>query len=135
MLSIPGLIGLISGNLAYGLQAGIGGFTYLYVFNGPYAQRAKKLFFVLIGMTLSVGLGTLFAPHPFLAALIMGLIGAVGTFIFGALRIPGPAAVFFVLGFAMTAGMPVDPGLAPLRAGFVLIGGILAWLVGMAGRY
>lgn len=38
----PVFIGLLFGNLAYGLLAGIGGFTYLYVFNQPYHQRAKR---------------------------------------------------------------------------------------------
>ncbi|MFF2445869.1 FUSC family protein [Neobacillus sp. NPDC058068] len=131
--AIPALIGLLSGNLAYGMQAGIGGFTFLYVFNEPYAQRAKKLFWVMIGLSLSVGLGTMLAPYPWLFALMVGVIGAVGTFIFGALQIPGPAAVFFVLCFSMTSGMPIDPALAPLRASLVLLGGLLSWVIGMAG--
>lgn len=133
--AIPALIGWLLGNITYGLQAGIGGFTYLYVFNEPYAQRAKKLFFVLIGMTLSVGLGTLVAPIPLLSAFMVGIIGTLATFIFGALQIPGPAAVFFILGFAMTTGMPIDPTLAPLRAGLVFLGGVLSWVIGMAGWF
>lgn len=132
---IPPLIGLILGNLQYGLLAGIGAFTYLYVFNIPYAQRAKKLFFVLIGISLSVGLGTLLAPFPFASAITVGLIGAIATFIFGSLRIIGPAAIFFVLAFAMSTGMALDPSLAPLRAGLVLLGGILSWFIGMMGWF
>lgn len=131
----PALIGLLSGNLSYGMQAGIGGFTYLYVFNEPYAERAKKLFFVMLGMSLSVGLGTLIAPTPILAVLMMGIIGFVGTFIFGALHIPGPAAIFFVLGFAMTTNMPIDASLALERAGLVLLGGLLSWVIGMVGWF
>lgn len=131
--AIPALIGLLNGNLAYGMQAGIGGFTYLYVFNEPYAQRANKLFWVMVGLSLSVGMGTMLAPYPLVFALMVGVIGAVGTFIFGALKIPGPAAVFFVLCFSMTSGMPINPALAPLRAGLVLLGGLLSWLIGMVG--
>ncbi|MFJ7931012.1 hypothetical protein [Peribacillus sp. NPDC096448] len=52
--ALPVFIGLLFGNLAYGLLAGIGGFTYLYVFNQPYHQRAKKIFFVMVGLALSV---------------------------------------------------------------------------------
>lgn len=48
--ALPVIIGLLFGNLEYGLLAGMGGFTYLYVFNIPYAQRAKKLFWVILGM-------------------------------------------------------------------------------------
>ncbi|MFJ7726218.1 FUSC family protein [Neobacillus sp. NPDC097160] len=131
--AIPAFIGLLTGNLAYGMQAGIGGFTFLYVFNEPYAERAKKLFWVMIGLSLSVGIGTILAPYTLLSALMVGVIGALGTFIFGALQIPGPAAVFFVLCFSMTAGMPIDPTLAPLRVGLVLMGGLLSWVIGMVG--
>ena len=134
-MAVPVLIGLLLGNLQYGLFAGIGGFTYLYMFNEPYAERAKKLFFVMIGISLSVGIGTLLAPYPFPFALMVGLIGAVVTFIFGALKIPGPAAVFFVLTFAMTSTMPIDPSLAPLRGGLILLDGSLAWIVAMSGWF
>lgn len=40
----PIIIGLLLGNFQYGLIAGIGGFAYLYVWNEPYPQRAKKIF-------------------------------------------------------------------------------------------
>lgn len=92
--SLPVIIGLLFGHLEYGLLAGLGGFTYLYVFNIPYAQLAKKLFFVVIGMTLVTVLGTLAAPYPLAIAILMGLIGATFIFIFGSLRIAGPSAIF-----------------------------------------
>ncbi len=133
--SLPVFIGLLLGSLQYGLLAGIGAFTYLYVFNQPYAQRAKKLFFVMIGISLSVGVGTLIAPYPLASAIMMGVIGAVAIFIFGALKISGPSAIFFVLSFAMATGMPVDPSLAPLRTGLVFLGGVLSWLIAMLGWF
>ena len=132
--AIPVLLGLVLGNFQYGLLAGIGSFTYLYVMNEPYSQRAKKLFFVLLGMTLSVGLGTL-ASAPLASAIMVGIIGTIATFIFGALKIPGPAGIFFILGFLMSTGMPVDPALAPLRAGLVFLGGVLSWGIGMIGWF
>ncbi|HZG79783.1 MAG TPA: hypothetical protein VEZ13_03310 [Brevibacillus sp.] len=128
---LPVLLGLLLGNLPYGLIAGLGSFTYLYTFHVPYAHRAKKLFFCLLGMTFSVGLGTLLAPLPFAAAIAVGLIGMIAVFIFGAFQIPGPSAIFFVLGFLMSTGMPIDPMLAPLHAGLVFLGGALAWILGM----
>lgn len=132
---LPVLVGLLLGNLPYGLIAGIGSFTYLYTFNVPYAHRAKKLFFCLLGMSLSVGLGTLLAPFPFATAIAVGLMGMIAVFIFGAFKIPGPSAIFFVLGFLMSTGMPIDPSLAPLRAGLVFLGGALAWILGMIGWF
>ena len=104
---------IIIGESRIWVVAGMGGFTYLYVFNIPYAQRAKKLFFVVLGMTLVSALGTLAAPYPLAIAILMGIIGAIAIFIFGALKINGPSAIFFVLVFAMTTGMPVHPELAP----------------------
>jgi uncharacterized membrane protein YccC len=130
---LPVFIGLLFGNFEYGLIAGMGGFTYLYVFNIPYAQNAKKLFFVVLGMTLVSALGTLAAPYPLATAILMGIIGAAAIFIFGALRITGPSAIFFVLVFAMTTGMPVNPELAPIRAGLVFLGGTLSWIIAMIG--
>ncbi|WP_338472964.1 hypothetical protein R4Z10_09685 [Niallia sp. XMNu-256] len=132
--SLPVVIGLLLGHFEYGLIAGLGGFTYLYYFNIPYAQNAKKLFFVVLGMTLVTALGTLTAaPYPLATAILIGIIGATAIFIFGALRIAGPSAIFFVLVFAMTTGMPVHPEQAPLRAGLVFLGGALAWIIAMSG--
>src|SRR5699024_8286220 len=95
--------------LQNGLLAVIGSFTFLYMFNEPYVQRAKKLLFVMFGIAFSVALGTFLAPFPFFQAFMVGIIGAVATFIFGSLKIPGPAAVFFVLAFTMTSAMPIHP--------------------------
>lgn len=132
---LPVIIGILFGELEYGLLTGMGGFTYLYVFNIPYAQRAKKLFFVVIGITLSSFLGTIAAPFPLAVAIIMGIIAAMATFVFGALRFTGPSAIFFVLVFAMTSGMPTEPELAFQRAGFVFLGGALSWVIAMAGWF
>lgn len=132
---VPVIIGLLIGQIHLGLLSAIGSFSYLYVFNEPYAQRAKKIFFVAIGISLSVGLGTLAAPHPALVVLIVGCIGAIATFIFGVLKIPGPAAVFFVLSFVMTTGMPIDPSSALIRSGTVLMSGIFSWIVSMVGWF
>lgn len=132
---LPVLLGLLFGNLQYGLVAGLGSFTYLYTFNVPYAHRAKKLFLALLGMSLCVGLGTLLAPYPVAVAITVGVIGAIAVFIFGAFQIAGPSAIFFVLGFLMSSGMPINPALAPLRAGLTLLGGTLSWILGMIGWF
>lgn len=83
---VPVIIGLVLGQLSLGLLAGVGSFSYLYVFNQPYAQRAKRIFFVAIGISLSVALGTITAPYPLLVVLVVGLIGAIVTYIFGVLK-------------------------------------------------
>lgn len=131
--ALPVVIGLLFGNLEYGLIGALGGFTYLYVFNIPYAQRAKKIFLVALGLSFVTYLGTIFAPYPMAIAILMGIIGAVVIFIFGALKIAGPSAIFFVLVFSMATGMPINPDEALLRAGIVFASGCLAWVIAMAG--
>lgn len=131
----PVLIGLLLNQVRFGLLGAIGGFTYLYVFNEPYAQRVKKIFFIAIGITLSVGLGTLVAPYPSLIILIVGLIGTIATFIFGILKIPGPAAVFFVLSFTMTTGIKIDQSEIPIFIGVVFASSIFSWMVSMIGYF
>ncbi|HLR61937.1 MAG TPA: FUSC family protein [Lentibacillus sp.] len=133
--STPVMIGIFLGKFQYGLIAGIGGFSSLYVFNEPYKHRAKKVFFVILGLAAAIGLGTLTAVSPVLFAVILGLIGGVGTFIFGALKIQGPAAIFFVIIFAMTSAMEINPDDALLRAGLVAMGGAVSWVIAMAGWF
>lgn len=132
---VPVIAGILAGQASLGFLAGIGSFSYLYVFNEPYAQRAKKIFLVAVGMALAVALGTLAAPYPFLVVIIAGVIGATGTFVFGVFNIPGPAAIFFILGFIMTTAMPIDPSLAPVRTAVVFASGCFSWLMSMAGWF
>lgn len=131
----PVLIGILLNQTRFGLLSAIGGFTYLYVFNEPYAERVKKIFFIAIGITLSVGLGTLVAQYPVLIILIVGLIGAIATFIFGILKIPGPAAVFFVLSFTMTTGIKINQSEIPIFIGVVFASSMFSWLVSMIGYF
>ncbi|MGG3742186.1 FUSC family protein [Paenibacillus chibensis] len=132
-LGLPSLIGLMLGRFDYGLLAGTGGFTYLYAFTEPYALRARKLFYTMLGIGVSVFCGSLLSTYPVLSAVVLGLIGALATFIFGALKFKGPAAMFFVLSFALASGMPNGPAEALPRSMLVLLGGALAWLIAMAG--
>ena len=132
---LPVLVGLLLNQIRFGLLGAIGGFTYLYVFNEPYAQRIKKIFFVAIGITLCVALGTFVAPYPSLIILIVGLIGAITTFIFGIFKIAGPAAVFFVLSFTMTTGINISQSEIPIFIGVVFASSIFSWLISMIGYF
>lgn len=133
-MTIPIFIGLWFNQLQMGLMAGLGGFTYLYAFRLPYALLSKQLFFVGISIVLSSFLGSIVAPYPIAAAIMMGLIAALMIFVFNALKFIGPSAMFFVLVFALTAEMPhVDFFGALSRAGLVALGAILSWLIAMSG--
>ncbi len=133
--SLPLLAGIIMGDFGMGLLGGIGGFTYLYVFNETYAVRAKKIFLVALTISFLVGLGTIAAPYTWLVILILGIVGFAATFIFGVFRIPGPAAIFFVLSFTITTSMPANPSEALLRFLVVFASGMLAWALSMIGWF
>ncbi|WP_238917398.1 FUSC family protein [Clostridium sp. YIM B02555] len=131
----PVLIGLLLNQVRYGLLGAIGGFTYLYVFNEPYAQRVKKIFFIAIGITTSVCLGIFAAPYPALIVLIVGLIGIITTFIFGIFKITGPAAVFFILSFTMTTGIKLENSDIPIFIGVVFASSMFSWIVSLIGYF
>ena len=80
-------------------------------------------------------LGTISAPYPLAVAILMGIIGAVGIFVFGTLKIAGPSAIFFVLVFSMATGMPENPDEALLRAGLVFLSGCFSWVLAMVGWF
>lgn len=129
----PVLIAFYLGKIELGFLSAIGGYSYIYVANEPYAFRAKKIFFCVLGISISIGLGTLVAPNPLLVIIILGLIGAVSTFLFGLFKIPGPAALFFVLAFVMSTGMPINPSQALFRFGLVFASGLFSWLLSTVG--
>lgn len=128
---VPMLLGIIFDQAQWSSIGGLGSFAYLYVTNETYYRRAKKMLCVVIGFTLTVFLGTLIAPYPALVVIILGLIGALATFLYGVLRIPGPAAIFFVLVYLMTTSMPLDQGAALERALIVFFSACFSWLVSM----
>ncbi|MEI0736207.1 hypothetical protein VQ056_05315 [Paenibacillus sp. JTLBN-2024] len=49
---------------------------------------------MMLGIAFSVFCGSLLSTYPVLSGFVMGLIGAVVTFVFGALKFKGPAARF-----------------------------------------
>lgn len=128
---VPMLLGLIFNQAHWSALGGLGSFAYLYVTNETYYRRAKKMFCVVIGFTLTVFLGTLVAPYPFLVVILLGLIGVLATFLFGVLRIPGPAAIFFVLVYLMITSMPYDQGAAFERSFIVFLSSSFSWFVSM----
>lgn len=134
-IGLPSLFGYAQGAAAEGMLAGIGGFAYLYAGKETYALRSRKLLGAAFGLAFAVALGTAAAPYPVPAAFLLGAIGGLATFLFGALSYKGPSALFFVLGFLLASHMPPDPDAAVFRGTLVLLGGLLAWAIGMAGWF
>lgn len=133
-MATPILIGILFNQFYHGLIAGLGGFTYLYAFRLPYAHLSKRLFFVAVSIVIASLLGSLLAPYPLAAALVMGLISAVMLFIFNALKFMGPSSIFFVLIFAISADMQeADLSEIFMRSGLIALGAFFSWLVAMSG--
>lgn len=134
-VSLPIFVGLLLDNLQYGILASMGGYTALYISDQPYAQRARRIFLVNLGLTLSVIIGVLLAPYKLAASVVMGLIGALVIFIFRALQITGPSALFFLTAFAVATSMPGDLSFALLYGGLVFLGGTFSWVMSMLGWF
>ncbi|RCV53219.1 FUSC family protein [Marinitenerispora sediminis] len=120
--------------------AALGSMTVLYERTTPYAHRAVALAFVGVGFVLSVGLGSLASVTPWTAALGIGLIAGVATWICQALRVDRPGPLFITLVGAISTIAPGGLAAVPLHAGLAGIGAAVGWLVAMAdapfrGRY
>lgn len=132
---LPILIGILLNQPRYGIIASTGGFSYLYMCNEPYAQRIKKMFLVAVGLTIAVTLGIIVKPYPALVVLIVSLIGAGVTYIFGVLKIAGPGPVFFVMSFTMFTGIELSKEEIPLVILLIFIVGMFSWIMSMIGYF
>lgn len=133
--ALPILIGLLLNQIRYGILASTGGFVYLYVFNEPYAQRLKKMFFIAIGMTLSVTLGILVKPYPLLVIFTVGIIGFIVIYVFGVLKVAGPGPVFFVLAFTMFTGIDLSKQEIPLVIFLIFLVSMMSVALSMIGYF
>ncbi|WP_179646742.1 FUSC family protein [Spinactinospora alkalitolerans] len=116
-----------------GALAALGSMTVLYEKNTPYVHRAVALALVGLGFVLSVALGSLASLTPWTAAVAIGLVAGVATWICQALRVDKPGALFFVLVCAISTIVPGGVAMVPTHAGVAAIGAGIGWLVSMTG--
>ena len=121
--ALPVFIGMLFGNLEYGLLSGIGAFTYLYVFDIPYVQRAKKIFLAMLGISFSVFLGTLLAPYPIAVAHCNGTHWSNCHFYFWCFKNNGTVCNIFRLEFCFSNRYASGSIACLYRGGLVLLGG------------
>lgn len=129
----PALLGVLLGNPALGILASIGGFTFLYVSNETYAQRAVRLFWIAIGLTASFALGAFCSYNTILMVMMFGVVGGISTLMFNLFQIAGPSGMFFVLAYAVGTSMTANLSVILQNALILFLGGLFAWVVGMAG--
>lgn len=132
-VGIPTLLGILMGNPALGILASIGGFTFLYVSNETYAQRAARLFWIALGLTASFALGAFCSSNTILMVIMFGIVGGLSTLMFNLYRITGPGGMFFVLAYAVGTSMTSNLSVILHNTFILFLGGLFAWIVGMAG--
>lgn len=125
-------VGIVLGHIGWGIWAFLGGFTSFYVAGQPYRERRIVLVWVALGMAVAMALGSLSVVW-WAMALALGMASLVATFVAGAFRVPLPGGFMFILVAAISAALP-SPSHTPTRVLFVLVGGTLAWMIGMVGQ-
>ncbi|MEV1174555.1 FUSC family protein [Nonomuraea sp. NPDC049784] len=126
---------LAIGRLDLVLYAATGAMCALYGHGLPYAARAKALAWTVLGMVSSVGVALVTAAltdsiaiRVAVAALLAGLHKAACD----ATRIGPPAHVVLTFMTASAAFVPQRLSDVPAHVGIALLGGAMAWAVGMA---
>ena len=118
----------IFGRFDLGLTAVLGSFSNIYVINGSYPSRIRKVIVVTLMLSLCLMLGTLTITVPILYAIVLGLIGMIAHFVLKAFQIPGPSSLFFVLTYSIASIMPIMPEEVWNRGLLVLCGGVISTL-------
>ncbi|WP_405771052.1 FUSC family protein [Actinacidiphila glaucinigra] len=132
-MGIPLTAGAATGHLPWGLAATMGAFAAVYGAKEPYARRAVLLAGVGAGFVLSVAAGSLAGGRIWLAPVVIGLVGAVATYVCDALRIGPPGGYLFALACAMSTPLPFDGAATGQRVTLTAAGAACAWLVSMSG--
>lgn len=131
-IAIPMLIGLATGHLTQGVQAGLGSFAALYGTGEPYRRRAALLAFLVVAVTAAMVLGTLVGGHDVATVIVGGIVGAVAALGARAARIGPPREFFVLLIFLLGAAQPPDPGAWLSRGATVFAGATLAALIALS---
>ncbi|WP_320672415.1 FUSC family protein [Patulibacter defluvii] len=106
----------------------------MYANDEPYRRRWPILLGIGLGLALAMALGTLLAPHPWVAAAAGGLVAGAAALACIGFEVGPPREFMLVLSYYVGASLPVDPGAAPARAGLVLAGAAIVIAVSMAGH-
>jgi uncharacterized membrane protein YccC len=126
-------LGLELGHFDWGAWAFMGAFTSMYVTSLPYRARAVRLLWVGLGLAGALAIGSVASVSWATAALGLGVVAGVSTWLAESFDVPLPAGFMFVLVACIAAALPVDPALTPIRVAMALAGAAIAWVVGMAG--
>lgn len=126
---------VIIGRFDLGLTALLGSFSHIYIINGSYPSRIRKVITVSIMLSICLMVGSITITTPFLYAFILGLIGMTAHFVLKSLQVPGPSSLFFILTYSIASIMPIAPEDFLIRGSLVLCGGLVSALVVMVDAF
>jgi Fusaric acid resistance protein-like len=125
--------GVAAGNVGAGLIGTLGTFTSRYGSSRPYLNRGVQLAVIAVTLAVMVSLGVWAAPVPWLGVLVVSVAAVAAVWLCNALAVGPPGAYMFVVACAAGIGVSASQ-LGPVRVGLlVLAGGVVAWLIQMAG--
>lgn len=120
------LVGVATGHVTHGVQAGLGSFAALYGPGEPYRRRAALLALIVLAVTVAMILGTLVGGHDVATVVVGGAVGLLGALGARAARIGPPREFFVLLIFLLGAAQPPDPSAWISRGATVFAGAGLA---------
>lgn len=131
--AIPVVVGVAAGDIGAGLIATIGGFTSRFGVGRPYLNRGLQLLVVAAALAASVAAGAAAATNTWLGVVVVSVIAVAAVWLCNALTVGPPGAYVFVV--ACAAGIGVSGAHLPAwQTGLLVLGGgMVAWLLQMAG--
>jgi uncharacterized membrane protein YccC len=134
---LPVLLLVLTGHHDLATYAAFGTFTAMYGRHLPYRRRGGALALVGAGFVACVVLGSLAALwlSGWAWALAVAVVAAVAKVACDAAAIGPPGAWMFVFAFATPSLVPTRPADVAVRAGLVVAGTVVGWLVAMLGTW
>ena len=117
------------GHLSLGLLVSMGTLSHIYVFGKTLRSKVKAIVISTFTLALAMFLGSITANHMLLFGIILLLFTVVPYYICIVLQIKGPSSTFFLVAYGLSSIMPFDPSMSFMRAGSVLLGGLLTLLL------
>ena len=134
-LVVPQLVLLALGRLDLVLYVAAGSMCAMYAHAQPYAARARTLAVVVLGMASGLAVALLSASLLNSTALLVvgaSVLAAVQKLVCDAVRIGPPGNLIFTFVSASAFFLPQELHQVPTHVGLALMGGALAWVIGMA---
>lgn len=127
---LPLLVGAWFGHLAYGLVSSLGGLCLLYLPRTPLHHRMVVLMAAAFGMAACYALGLMSHLIPALMVPVLVFITLLVTMVCRFYRLGPPGNLFFIMAASIGAFSPVDVVQIPLMVGLLVMGSLLAALIG-----